>query len=213
MVFYQNIFLQFSFKNNTITSKFASLHLNKKNHDIIKLIENVKFFIRRYFMYKLAILKLKERKYIIQASLFFVAFMVIYQIVDSLNMSYAEMKETYGQALVITNITLNVTMSLLSAFLMHLSTAMVELKGNEGKGSTFGFLSILFGILTYGCTSCVIAFFASIGVAFSVIALPLAGLPYKLISLVLIVIGLFWIRHELTYGKCKVNLKTNSEEV
>ena len=164
-------------------------------------------------MYKLAILKLKEKKYMIQASLFFIAFMVIYQIVDSLNMSYSEMSETYGQTLVITNVTLNITMSLLSAFLMHLSTVMVELKGKEGKGSTFGFLSVLFGILTYGCTTCVIAFFTSIGIAFSVIALPLAGLPYKLISLVLIIIGLFWIRHELIHGKCKVNLKTNTEEV
>ncbi|AUD64702.1 hypothetical protein BK011_03050 [Tenericutes bacterium MZ-XQ] len=164
-------------------------------------------------MFKLAISKLKEKKYIVQASLFFIAFMAIYQVVDSLNMSYSEMRETYGQALVITNITLNIVMSLLSTLLMHLSTVMVELKGKEGKGSTFGFLSVLFGILTYGCTTCVIAFFASVGIAFSVIALPLAGLPYKLISLVLIMIGLIWIRHELIHGKCKVNLKPNTEEV
>lgn len=163
-------------------------------------------------MYQAAILKLKERKYMIQAMLFFLAFMVIYQIVDSLNMSYQDMRETYGTYLVITNITLNITMSLLSAFLMHLSTAMVELKGKEGKGTTFGFLSVLFGVLTYGCTSCVIAFFASIGIAFSVIALPLAGLPYKLISLVLIIIGLLLVKRELIHGACKVNLKPSNEE-
>lgn len=163
-------------------------------------------------MYQAAILKLKERKYIIQAMLFFVAFMVIYQIVDSLNMSYQEMRETYGTYLVVTNITLNITMSLLSAFLMHLSTAMVELKGKEGKGTTFGFLSVLFGVLTYGCTSCVIAFFASIGIAFSVIALPLAGLPYKLISLLLIIIGLLLVRRELIYGTCKVKMTPNNKE-
>ena len=163
-------------------------------------------------MYQAAILKLKERKYIIQAMLFFVAFMVIYQIVDSLNMSYQEMRETYGTYLVVTNITLNITMSLLSAFLMHLSTAMVELKGKEGKGTTFGFLSVLFGVLTYGCTSCVIAFFASIGIAFSVIALPLAGLPYKLISLILIIIGLLLVRRELIYGTCKVKMTPNNKE-
>jgi uncharacterized membrane protein YccF (DUF307 family) len=80
---------------------------------------------------------------------------------------------------------------------MNLSTAMVELKGKEGKSSNFGFLSVLFGFLTYGCTSCVIAFFASVGIAFSVIILPLAGLPYKLISLLLILIGLFWMSKEI----------------
>ncbi len=163
-------------------------------------------------MFILALKKMKEKKYVIQSLLFFTAFMVIYTIVDSLNMSYTEMQETYGLILVVTNISLNVIMSLLSTLLMHLSTVMVELKGKEGKGSTFGFLSVLFGILTYGCTTCVIAFFASVGIAFSVIALPLAGLPYKLISFVLIIIGLLWIRHELDHGKCRVNLDKPIEE-
>lgn len=157
-------------------------------------------------MFRLAIQNLTKKKYIIQGTLFFIVFMIIYTIIDSLNMSYAEMLETYGLYLVIINIGLNILMSLLSAFLMHLSTSMIELKANADKGSTLGFLSILFGILTYGCTSCVIAFFASIGIAFSVIALPLAGLPYKLISLLLIVLGILFIRYELEHSKCKVNL-------
>ncbi len=147
---------------------------------------------------------LLTRKYIIQIIIFFTAFMIIYTIVDKLNMSYTEMIETYGFYLVVLNIFTNVLMSALSALLMNLSTAMVELKGREGKGSVFGFLSVLFGILTYGCTSCVIAFFASLGIAFSVIALPLAGFPYKVISLVIILIGIFWITKEIENGKCKV---------
>lgn len=163
-------------------------------------------------MFTMALKKITEKKYIVQALLFFTAFMVIYMIVDSLNMSYSEMRETYGNGLVVTNVVLNVVMSLLSTLLMHLSTSMVEIKGKEGKGSTLGFLSVLFGILTYGCTTCVIAFFASIGIAFSVIALPLAGLPYKLISLVLIIAGLLWLRYELNHGKCKVNLKDPIKE-
>jgi len=147
----------------------------------------------------------KTKKYIIQGALFFSVFMLIYFIVDSLNMSYAEMESTYGLGLVVTNIFINVLMSFLSASLMNLSTAMASLKGKEGKAQSFGFFSVLFGILTYGCTSCVIAFFASVGIAFSVAVLPLAGLPYKLISVVLIIIGLIWIRHELNSGSCKIN--------
>ena len=147
----------------------------------------------------------KTKKYIIQGALFFSVFMLIYFIVDSLNMSYTEMESTYGLGLVVTNIFINVVMSFLSASLMNLSTAMASLKGKEGKAQSFGFFSVLFGILTYGCTSCVIAFFASVGIAFSVAVLPLAGLPYKLISVVLIIIGLIWIRHELNSGSCKIN--------
>ena len=148
----------------------------------------------------------KTKKYVIQGMLFFLVFTFIYFIVDYLNMSYQEMRIQYGLGLVILNIMINIVMSFLSACLMNLSTAMVSLKGREGKAQSFGFFSVLFGILTYGCTSCVIAFFASMGIVFSVAVLPLAGLPYKLISLVLIVIGLVWIRYELNHSTCKVDL-------
>ncbi|MDX9691108.1 MAG: hypothetical protein RBT45_01555 [Acholeplasmataceae bacterium] len=146
----------------------------------------------------------KTKKYLIQGFLFFSFFLIIYFIVDSLNMTYAEMRLEYGLYLVILNIFLNIVMSFLSALLMNLSTSMVALKGKEGKATNFGFFSVFFGILTYGCTSCVIAFFAAVGITFSVIALPFAGLPYKLISLLLIVIGLFWISKEIKSGTCKI---------
>ena len=162
-------------------------------------------------MYKKAFLKFKTKKYIILTSLFFTGFMMIYFIIDSLNMSYNEMIDQYGLYLVLINIALNLLMSMLSTLLMLLSTDMVELKGKEGKGSIFGFISVLFGILTYGCTTCVITFFASIGIAFSVIALPLGGLPYKLISLFLLLIGHFLIYYELTHSKCRVNIKHASK--
>ena len=99
-------------------------------------------------MYSLALQKQTSKKYIIQGLLFFSVFLIIYFVVDRLNMPYPEMIQTYGLYLVIINIILNVVMSFLSAFLMNLSTAMVELKGSEGKASNFGFLSVLFGILT-----------------------------------------------------------------
>lgn len=160
-------------------------------------------------MIKAAFEMQKQRKYILHGLGFFLAFMLIFTIVDGLNMPYPEMTTTYGTYLVVTNITLNVIMSFLSALLFNLSTAMVTLKGKEGVSSNFGFFSVLFGILTYGCTSCVIAVFTTVGIAFSVVALPLAGLPYKLISLVLILLGLGFMLYELKHGKCKVNLETN----
>lgn len=155
-------------------------------------------------MFQDALILQKTKKYITQGLLFFAAFMLIYFIVDYLNMTYLEMRTEFGLGLVIINITINIIMSFLSALLMNLSTAMVSLRGKEGKAQSFGFFSVLFGILTYGCTSCVIAFFGSLGIVFSVAVLPFAGLPYKIISLVLIVIGLVWIRYELNHAKCKI---------
>lgn len=155
-------------------------------------------------MIKLAFDKLKTKRYLIQTSIFGVVFILLYTVIDYLNMPYSKMIIEYGSYLIIINVFLNILMSILSGILMSLSSIMVELKGKEGKGSSLGFISILFGMLTYGCTSCVIAFFASIGIAFSVIALPLAGLPYKLISLVLILLGLLLITYEIKRGKCKI---------
>lgn len=155
-------------------------------------------------MFEEAIKLIQTKKYMIRMIGFFLFFIIIYTMLDGFNMSYAQMQSEYGGYLVILNISLNIIMAGLTSLLLSLSTANVVLKGKDTKGSNLGFLSVLFGVLTYGCTSCVIAFFASIGIAFSVIALPLAGLPYKLISLLLISIGLWWTRREINTGVCKI---------
>ena len=155
-------------------------------------------------MFTLALDRLKTRSSILQGLGFMGIFILIYTVIDYNNLSYDKMANIYGSYLVYTNMALNVLMALLSAFLLLLSTANAELKGKESLGSNLSFISVLFGILTYGCTPCVIAFFASLGIAFSVMALPLAGLPYKFISIGLLVLGLIWTYYELQYGKCKV---------
>lgn len=161
-------------------------------------------------MIKQAFTLLKTRKYIIQSIIFMLLFLIIYFIVDYLNMSYSQMAFEFGTYLVVINVIMNILMALLSTLLMSLSTAMVEIKGKESKASNLGFVSVLFGILTYGCTSCVIAFFASVGITLSVIALPLAGFPYKLISLALILVGLWIVLWQIHKGVCKINLKENT---
>jgi len=155
-------------------------------------------------MFNQAIKLIKTRKSLLQIIAFFIVFMIIYTFIDRNNISYTEMSQTYGNYLVYTNVLLNIVMSLLSALLLILSTAMATLKGKETISSNVSFVSVFFGILTYGCTPCVIAFLGSLGIAFSVTILPLAGLPYKIISLVLILIGLVWTYYEIEHGKCKV---------
>lgn len=149
----------------------------------------------------------KDKKAILSLLGYFAFFMVTYLIVDSLNMSYQEMIRVYGLYLVVINIILNIAMSLISATMFNFSTSLVKLNGKEGKATNFANLSILFGLLTYGCTSCVIAFFAVVGITFSVAVLPLAGLPYKIISLVLLIGGFVWLMYEIQNTKCKVDIK------
>ncbi len=151
------------------------------------------------------VLKLqKQKKFILALILFFAVFSVIYFLLDKLNGGYIKMEEDYGLYLVIVNILLNIIMASISAFMMNLSTGYMQLSGKEGKGTFFGNIAVFFGMLTYGCTSCVIAFFAAIGITLSVAVLPLAGLPYKLIALVLLLVGFTWLLLEIKRGKCKV---------
>lgn len=135
-------------------------------------------------------------------SLYFIAYSVIFLVIDHLNMPMRQFIDTYGIGFVIINTILSLTMALLSAYLMSLSHWMFKVHGFNPKGENLSFVAILFGILTYGCTPCVIAFFASIGISFSVMVLPLAGMPYKIISLVLILIGIYWANKE----SCKVRV-------
>ena len=147
-------------------------------------------------MFKTIILMQKEKRYIIQGIIVFIVFLALYILLDQLNIGYSGMIDEYGVLLVVGNIILNIIMAFISAFMWNISTAMVKLTGKEGKGSFVSSLAVIFGMLTYGCTPCVIAFFSTIGITFAVAVLPLAGLPYKLVALLLLVLGLLWLIYE-----------------
>jgi hypothetical protein len=158
-------------------------------------------------MLEMVLAKQTSKKFIGLNAVYFIFFFGLYILVDSFNMSYAEMNQQFGVGLVIANISINIIMALLSMAMMGLTSAQFDFTGRESKGSNLTFASVLFGILTYGCTPCVISFFASLGIAFSVIALPLAGLPYKFISLALLILGLVWVVYSIKNTTCKVNYK------
>lgn len=147
---------------------------------------------------------LREKKYLIQGLIYFVFIVIIYFLLDYLNISYSEMKATYGVYLVIINIVLNIIMGFLTSLLMISSEIMVR----GTKLSSLGFLAVVFGMFTYGCAPCLIAFIANFGIVLSVIVLPLAGLPYKLISLGLIIIGLLIAIRQINKG-CKIKINSN----
>lgn len=157
--------------------------------------------------------KIKTKKALFAMSGYFLFFVVLYTILDHLNIGYAEMSRTYGPWLVGVNIILNVVMSAISAFLISATTAQFDFSKKASKGANMSYVSIFFGIFTYGCTPCVISFLAAIGISFSVIALPFAGIPYKFISLGLLLIGLFWILFSINKTVCNVPDKRDDFDI
>lgn len=149
----------------------------------------------------------KERR--VSLILWFLAFQMIYFIVDYLNMSYVEMVRNYGLYLVIINILINTLMALLGSLMIVMASVNFNLTAKDLPQSNASFIAILFGILTYGCTTCVITFFAAIGINFFVLALPLAGLPYKLFALLFLIVSFYFVLRSLNKSMCRINLETN----
>lgn len=163
-------------------------------------------------MLQMVLQKQKSRKYILLNLAYFLFFMVLYTLLDSFNLSYGTIKDTYGMWLVITNWGVNVLMAVLSALMMGFTSAQFDFSGKQSAGSNASYLSVFVGILTYGCTPCVISFFAAIGISFSVVVLPFAGLPYKFISILFLGIGMWWVVRSIAKTTCKIDLETNDKK-
>ncbi len=157
--------------------------------------------------------KILSKKYLIQGSIFFIFFISLYFVLDYLNIRELSKDGISPSTIwIIGNVILNLIMSLVAVLLLNLSNAMLELRLSGDGGSNLGFLSIFFGMLTYGCTSCVITFFAAIGISFIPSAIfPFIdvgfGILYKLLSLVLILIGLSIVVYNIKYARCKIPKK------
>ena len=126
---------------------------------------------------------------------------------DYLNLPYPKMYQQYGMGLVIVNITLNVIMSLITALTLTVSVINIKIQGKDTKSSSLSFFSVLFAVMTYGCTSCVISFLAIFGISYSVALLPFAGLPYKFLTLFILIVALAFTRYEMN-KPCKIKVQS-----
>lgn len=163
-------------------------------------------------MIKTAFLKQKEKKFIWMNIGFFAFFVVLYTIIDSLNMPYSEMNSQYGLFLTISNIIMNIVMAAISTLMMTLTAAQFKLTGSESKANNVTFVSVVIGVLTYGCTPCVISFFAGIGISLTAAAAyPLGGFPFKFLSLAVLILGFIWILYRLNKAVCKVDFDKKDE--
>lgn len=141
-----------------------------------------------------------------QFVLFLISFLAINFTMDYLNLPYTQMFQKYGLSLVVINIILNIIMSFITATTLTVSVINIKIQGKDTKSSSLSFFSVLFAVMTYGCTSCVISFLAIFGISYSVALLPLAGLPYKLLTLVILLAALAFSRYEMN-KPCKIKVQ------
>jgi len=157
-------------------------------------------------MIKIIIKELKHIKNILLLLGLFFFFLTIYLFLDfEGNTNYVVMTENFGLGVVILHFLLNVVIALLSAIMVGFSIINYRFTKIEPKGSSaIPFLSFILGLLTFGCTGCVVAFFGAVGIAFSPIVFPNGNLLWKIITVLFVIIGFAWIMYSIQNSKCKI---------
>jgi hypothetical protein len=148
----------------------------------------------------------KSRNNILYLVLAFIFFFGLYVFLDfEGNTNYRLMNEEFGLGIVSIHIFINIIIAMLSSVMVIFSIINFKLTKIEPKGSNaIPFFTFIFGLLTFGCTGCVVAFFSAVGIAFSPIILPNGNLLWKLLALLLVVIGFTWIMYSIEHTKCKI---------
>ena len=138
----------------------------------------------------------------------FVIVFALYSFFDILAFgSIANMVDELGTSLTTLHIALNTTMALLTSFMVSMTQIKMNLTKSEPLGSTgIPAFSFVFGLLTFGCTPCVVSFLAAVGIAFTPIVFPNGNLLWKLILIALIAIGLVYILWRIEKSTCKVKV-------
>ncbi len=152
--------------------------------------------------------KAHEKNNLILLSILFIVFLGLYIFLDfEGNTSYSVMTENYGFGVTLTHILVNVLIAILSSVMVTFSTINYKLTKREPVGTNaIPFITFLFGVLTFGCTSCVVAFLAAVGIAFTPVILPNGNLLWKFGALFIVILGFMWIMYSIKNTKCKVKI-------
>ena len=148
----------------------------------------------------------KTKNNILMLSALFVMFFTLYVFLDfEGNTSYSIMVQNFGIGVTILHIFINILIAVLSSIMVGFSIINYRINKVEAKGSNaIPFLTFIFGILTFGCTSCVVAFLSAVGIAFTPLVLPNGNLLWKLGALLFVILGFLFVMYSIQNTKCKI---------
>jgi len=153
--------------------------------------------------------ELKYPKNWVLLPILFVFFFGLYVFLDfEGNTNYRLMTEAFGLGIVMIHIVINIIIAILSSIMVTFAIINQKLTKIDPKGSNaIPFLTFIFGLLTFGCTGCVVAFFTSVGIAFTPIILPAGNMLWKVLALLFVIIGFAYVMYTIEHTKCKINTK------
>jgi hypothetical protein len=156
--------------------------------------------------------ELKHRKNWILLPILFLFFLGLYIFLDfEGNTNYRVMTNNFGIGIVSIHILINIIIAVLSSIMVTFAIINQRLTKIDPKGSNaIPFLTFIFGLLTFGCTGCVVAFFTSVGIAFTPIILPAGNMLWKVLALVFVIAGFIYVMYTIEHTKCKIKVKGNN---
>lgn len=156
--------------------------------------------------------ELKHRKNWILLPILFLFFLGLYIFLDfEGNTNYRVMTDNFGIGIVSIHILINIIIAVLSSIMVTFAIINQRLTKIDPKGSNaIPFLTFIFGLLTFGCTGCVVAFFTSVGIAFTPIILPAGNMLWKVLALLFVIAGFIYVMYTIEHTKCKIKVKGNN---
>jgi hypothetical protein len=148
----------------------------------------------------------KATKYILYMVGLFIVFLGLYVFLDfEGNTNYTLMTQEFGATIVTIHIAINIAIAILTARMVLFSIINYNVNKSEPVGSNaIPFFTWIFGLLTFGCTGCVVAFFTAVGIGFTPIILPAGNMLWKVIALIFVIAGYIWIMYSINNSKCKI---------
>lgn len=98
--------------------------------------------------------------------------------------------KAFGPAYVVGTLLLDVINGLLISMMIVLA---ISSRALARSGATCSSASVLVGVFTAGCPTCVVPLAGTFGLVFFAGSLPLLGLEFQLLSVVVLAVGLIWV--------------------
>lgn len=98
--------------------------------------------------------------------------------------------KAFGPAYVVGTLSLDIINGLLISMMIVLA---VSSRAMARSGAACSSASVAVGVFTAGCPSCVVPLAGTFGLVFFAGSLPLLGLEFQILSLIVLIAGLIWV--------------------
>jgi hypothetical protein len=133
---------------------------------------------------------------------FFVTFLLLYTTLDFLNQGgYYEMYVNSSILIVMMHVILNIVISFIAAYTQD-NAKVINLQRKNLTNLSVAGLGL--GIITFGCTPCVVSFFLTFGITITLFVSPVATLFFKIIALLITICGYIITKYYLSKYGCKI---------